>query len=96
MKAEGEGKAPRGAPSPSFGELCSRQEAAGSAGKAQSLPPLDAMQSPPRPQGKVQRLGEGCFLPSLVWRRQLVPLGEHASLEAAECTYDVGKLLVGG
>ena len=54
------------------------------------------MQPPPRPQGKVQRLGEGRFLPCLVWQRQLVPLGEHACLEAAECAYDLGKLLVGG
>ena len=55
---------------------------------------IPAMSPPPRPQGKVQRLKSGLFLPSLVWQRQLVPLGEHACLEAAECAYDVGKMLV--
>ena len=54
------------------------------------------MQPPPRPQGKVHCLPGGLFLPCLVWKRQLVPLGEHACVEAAECAYDVGKLLVGG
>ncbi len=54
------------------------------------------MEPPPRPQGKVQCLGEGRFLPCLVWRQTLMPLGEHASREAAECAYDLGKLLVGG
>ena len=55
---------------------------------------IPAMSPHPRPQGKVQRLKSGLFLPSLVWQRQLVPLGEHACLEAAECAYDVGKMLV--
>lgn len=54
------------------------------------------MQPPPRPQGKIHPLQGGRFLPCLVWQRQLVPLGEHASSEAAECAYDVGKMLVGG
>ena len=52
------------------------------------------MHPPPRPQGKVLDLGEGRFLPCLVWRRQRAPLGCHATREAAECAYDLGKLLV--
>ena len=48
-----------------------------------------------QPQGKVRALPSGQWQPLLVWSNRLVQLGEHATREAAECAYDVGKLLVG-
>ena len=47
-----------------------------------------------RPQGKVRATSRGAWQPLLGWEGRLLPLGEQASQEAAEATYDVAKMLV--
>jgi hypothetical protein len=63
-----------------------------------ALPTATRMASPAavRPAGKVEQLGPDCFAPRLVYNKQLVPLGEHATRAAAEAAYDLGKMLVSG
>lgn len=50
--------------------------------------------APERPQGKVRRLGEARFQPTLVHDKGVVPLGCHPTQPVAEAAYDVAKLLV--
>jgi len=45
-------------------------------------------------QGKVRRTSTGTYQPLLVWDQKRLPLGRHSSLQTAEATYDVAKLLV--
>ena len=49
-----------------------------------------------RPRGKVRATSRGNWQPLLAWEGRLLPLGEQASQEAAEATYDVAKTLVSG
>ena len=47
------------------------------------------------PIDKVTQLPNGAWKPWLVHEKKAAPLGEHATLEVAQCAYDVAKMLVG-
>ena len=44
---------------------------------------------------KVIKVGNR-FAANLVFRGTRAPLGKYTSIEAAQCAYDAGKILVGG
>ena len=46
------------------------------------------------PIDKVTQLPNGAWKPWLVHEKKAAPLGEHATLEAAQCAYDVARMLV--